>query len=38
MMKWSFFIDIKTKEFLSTPVSNIKFPQNQIVSFNVKKR
>ncbi len=35
--EWSFYRYKKTKEFLSTPVSNIKFPQNQIVSFNVKK-
>ena len=35
--KWSFYRYKKTKEFLSTPVSNIKFPRNQIVSFNVKK-
>ena len=35
--EWSFYRYKKTKEFLSTPVTNIKFPQNQIVSFNVKK-
>ena len=35
--EWSFYRYKKTKEFLSTPVSNIKFPQNQIISFNVKK-
>ena len=35
--EWSFYRYKKTKEFLSTPVSNIKFSQNQIVSFNVKK-
>ena len=35
--EWSFYRYKKTKEFLSTPVSNIKFPRNQIVSFNVKK-
>ena len=35
--EWSFYQYKKTKKFLSTPVSNIKFPQNQIVSFNVKK-
>ena len=35
--EWSFYRYKKTKEFHSTPVSNIKFPQNQIVSFNVKK-
>ena len=35
--EWNFYRYKKTKEFLSTPVSNIKFPRNQIVSFNVNK-
>ena len=35
--EWSFNYYKKTKKFLSTPVSNIKFSPNQIVSFNVKK-
>ena len=35
--EWSYYKYKKTKRFLSTPVSNIKFPKNQIVSFNVKK-
>ena len=35
--EWSFNYYKKTKKFLSTPVSNIKFPPNQIVSFSVKK-
>ena len=35
--EWSFYHYKKTKKFLSTPVSYIKFPKNEIVSFNVKK-
>ena len=35
--EWSFNHYKKTKRFLSTPVSNLKFPPNQIISFNVKK-
>ena len=35
--EWSFYQYKKTKKTLSTPVSNLKFSRNDIVSFNIKK-
>ena len=34
---WSFYKYKKTNKLRSTPVSNFKFPRNEIISFNIKK-